>query len=106
MSTSASLLSEIQERIRLRDYRLTLHAADRSIQRHISASEIEEAVLRNGAKIIEDYPDDPRGPSCLILGLTESAVPLHVQCTYPPTVAIVTAYEPKPEDWINWRIRT
>ena len=106
MSTSASLLSEIQERIRLRDYRLTLHAAERSIQRHISVSEIEEALLATGAELIENYRDDPRGPSCLVLGFTERAVPLHVQCTYPPEVAIVTAYQPEIEEWTNWRIKT
>jgi len=46
--------------------------------RKIEAEEIEEAIS-NGA-IIEPYPDDPRGASCLILGFTSKGKPLHVVC--------------------------
>lgn len=35
--------------------------------------------------IIEDYPDDKYGPSCLILGFTLAGRPLHSQCSYPPS---------------------
>ena len=75
------LLSEVQDSIRSRDYRFTLHAADRITQAHISTTQIEEALLSDGAEIIEDYPDDPRGTSCLILGFAKDFVVLHVQCT-------------------------
>ena len=102
---SASLLREIQARIKSRDFRVTLQAADRSIRRHISVREIEQALLAVGAEIIENYQEDPRGPSCLVLGFTERAEPLHVQCAYPPAIAIVTAYKPEIEEWTNWRIK-
>ncbi|MCH8226066.1 MAG: DUF4258 domain-containing protein [Chloroflexi bacterium] len=105
MSASDSLLVEIQDRVRAGDYRVTLHAADRSIQRHISVSDIEGALLSSGAEIIESYPSDPRGSSVLILGFTEKAVALHIQCTYPPAVAVVTVYQPEPGEWTNWRVR-
>jgi len=52
-----------------------------------------------------DYPQGRRKPSCLVFGLTGSSRPLHVQCTCPPDVAIVTAYEPKPEEWVDWTVR-
>jgi len=28
-----------------------------------------------------------------------------MQCTYPPRVAVITAYEPKSDEWVEWRIR-
>ena len=100
-----ALLEGIQARVKERDYRFTLHAGDRMTERHISVSEVEEALVSGSAEVIEDYPDDPRSPSCLILGMTGGGRPLHIQCTYPPNVAVVTAYEPKSEEWIDWRIR-
>ena len=62
-----------------------------------------EAIV-NGA-IIEAYPEDKYGPSCLILGKTRPGRPLHVQCSLPPTVWIITLYEPDPTEWTDFRIR-
>lgn len=100
-----ALLEGIQAKVKGRNYRFTLHAGDRMTERHISVKEVEEALLSGGAEVIEDYPEDPRGPSCLVLGITRGGRPLHIQCTYPPNVAVITAYEPNPEEWIDWRIR-
>ena len=74
-------------------------------ERDISVRNLEEALLSVEAEVIEDYPEDPRGPSCLILGFTSDGRPWHIQCTYPPNVAVVTAYEPRPEEWVGWRRR-
>ena len=74
-------------------------------QRRIGAQNIEEAV-RTG-NIIEGYPDDPRGASCLILGLVGER-PLHVLCGRldAEEILIITAYEPDSEEWENdWRTR-
>ncbi len=100
-----ALLEAIQAKVKERDYRFTLHAGDRMTERHIAVREVEEALLSSSAELIEDYPEDPRSPSCLILGITESGQPLHIQCTYAPNVAVITAYEPKAEEWIEWKIR-
>jgi len=100
-----SPLTGIQARIRRRDYRFTLHAAARMIERDISVREVEEAVLSSVAEVIESYPGGRRKPSCLVFGLTGGRRPLHVQCICPPDVAIITAYEPKPEEWADWRVR-
>ncbi len=80
-----------------RTYLLTAHASDRAAQRGIISREIEEAVV-NG-EVIEDYPDDKYGPSCLILGYTGAGHVLHVQVSYPPAVKVITVYEPSPEQW-------
>lgn len=64
----------------------------------ISASEVHH-VVRTG-EVIEDYPDDSRGHSCLILGRGKGKRPIHVVCS-PKTdyLAIITAYLPSKEDW-------
>lgn len=99
------LLAGIQAEVRKGNYRFTLHAGDKMTERHISAHEVREAILSNNAEIIEDYPEDTRGPSCLILGMTSNGQPLHVQCSYPPNIAIITAYEPEPTEWLDLRTR-
>ncbi|MBL8131020.1 MAG: DUF4258 domain-containing protein [Anaerolineae bacterium] len=80
-----------------RNYLITLHGATRAAQRLILTTEIAEAVL-NG-HVIEDYPDDKYGPSCLILGVTKTGRMLHVQVSYPESIKVITIYEPSPEDW-------
>lgn len=99
------LLEIIHASIKEKDYYFTLHAGNRMTERHISVKEVEEALLSDNAEVIEEYPEDPRGSSCLVLGITKGGRPVHIQCTYPPNVAIITAYEPKPDEWIDWKIR-
>jgi hypothetical protein len=76
---------------------------ERSIERNIAEAEAAEAILRG--KIIEEYPDDKYGPSCLIFGRTRRARPIHVQCCLPPEIWIITVYEPDPNEWIDFSKR-
>ena len=71
----------------------------------VANSQVREAIAQGG--IIEDYPHDKYGPSCLVLGYTDSGRPLHIQCSYPsrPLVKIVTLYEPDPSFWIDFGVR-
>ncbi|HAM57773.1 MAG TPA: hypothetical protein DCQ64_21105 [Candidatus Rokubacteria bacterium] len=63
----------------------------------ISAREVERAVAEG--QIIEDYPEDVRGPSCLMLGSGEGR-PIHVVCSPKDEyLAIITAYVPDPSQW-------
>ena len=100
-----TLIDQIREKIAQNQYEFSEHAVGASIIRHISVRELGEAIA-NG-EIIEDYPDDKYGPSCLILGFTLAYRPLHIQCSYPsrPLVKIITLYEPDPNQWIDFRIR-
>ncbi|MEY2831944.1 MAG: hypothetical protein RLZZ574_1202, partial [Cyanobacteriota bacterium] len=52
-------------------------------------------------KVIEDYPDDKYGASCLITGFTAANRPLHIQCSYPsrPLIKIITIYQPNRDRW-------
>ena len=68
-------MDEIASKIKFKQYEFSKHALDQSIIRDISVSEIEEAISEN-ALIIEDYPNDKYGPSCLILGYTKNKRPL------------------------------
>ncbi|MEH1908370.1 MAG: DUF4258 domain-containing protein [Nostoc sp.] len=54
-------------------------------------------------QVIEDYPDDKYGASCLISGLTQANRPIHVQCSYPSRslIKIITVYEPNSNLWNN-----
>ena len=87
-------------------YEFSKYDVDQSIIRAISVDVVEEAIASQ-SEVIEDYPDDKYGPSCLILGFTMAGRPLHIQCSYPirPHVKIITLYEPDPELWINFRFR-
>ena len=69
------------------------------VARGISPQDVAQTVL--AGEVIEDYPDDKYGPSCLICGITADQRVLHVQCTHPsrPLVKVVTAYEPDPAEW-------
>ena len=100
------MLDELRERISRREYEFSKHALDQSILRDIGVAEIEEAIA-NGAELIEDYPDDKYGPSCLLLGFSNSGRPLHLQCSYPgrSLVKIITLYEPDPDRWVDFRTR-
>ena len=87
-----------------RSYLLTLHASERATERVIFSSEIEEAIA--SGELIEDYPDDKYGPSCLIMGVTSKNRVLHIQVSYPPSVKVITVYEPSSDEWEDdWKTR-
>jgi hypothetical protein len=73
------------------------------IERSVIRAEVERAML--SGEIIEEYPDDKYSASCLIYGKTEVGRDLHVQVTYPPSVVVITVYEPDPEEWVDCRTR-
>ncbi len=100
------MLEEIRSKLLRRQYEFSRHAVDQTLIRNITVAELEQAIA-NRSEIIEDYPDDKYGPSCLILGFTEAGRPLHLQCSYPsrPLIKIVTVYEPDPDLWMDLRVR-
>lgn len=99
------MIDEIIKKIQEGLYEYSQHAVDQSIVRIISTKEIHEAIEHG--KIIEDYPDDKYGPSCLIYGRAVNGRPIHVQCSYSsrPLIKIITVYEPDQALWINFEIR-
>ena len=66
--------------------------------RMISAQEIRKSIEKG--QVIEEYPEDPRGHSCLILGEGVRKRPIHVVCSPKDEyLAIITAYLPQEEEW-------
>ena len=66
--------------------------------RMISASDVRK-VLEEG-EIIEDYPEDARGHSCLMLGKGTDGRLMHVVCALKDEyLAVITAYIPDEDQW-------
>jgi len=76
-----------------------------SPDRMISTLEVRAVVFQG--VVIESYPEDMRGHSCLMLGWGEGDRPLHVVCAPKPDyLAVITVYLPNPEQWEpDWRTR-
>ena len=69
-------------------------------ERMISTAEIR--VVVGEGQIIEDYPDDRRGHSCLMLGKGQGDRPVHVVCSPKDDyLAVITAYLPDEEQWTD-----
>lgn len=98
-------IDNIREKIKIGLFEFSKHAVDQSIIRRISVKNVRE-VISNGT-IIEDYPEDKYGPSCLIFGMTAVGRPIHIQCSYPSRsiIKIITLYEPDPVCWIDFKKR-
>ncbi len=98
-------LNDIKAKFQRNEFEFSRHAVDQSVIRQITVQELREAVA--GSEVIEDYPTDKYGPSCLLLGFTLGARPLHAQVSYPsrPLIKVVTIYQPDPERWVDHRHR-
>ena len=66
--------------------------------RMITTGEVR-AVIEGGA-VIEDYPEDARGHSCLMHGNGDRGRDIHVICAPKSDfLAIITAYLPSADEW-------
>jgi Domain of unknown function (DUF4258) len=71
----------------------------------IATGEVREVIFHG--VVVEDYPEDARGHSCLMLGRGNKARPIHVVCAPKfDYLAVITAYLPSSERWeLDWRTR-
>jgi hypothetical protein len=53
----------IRQQVRAGNYEFSGHADDERQAERIPIAEVEEALL--AGEVLEDYPNDPRGPRCL-----------------------------------------
>ena len=98
-------IDAIREKVSQGKYIISFTHTERLRRRRIKAEDIEQAI--HTGTIIENYPEDRRGASCLIFGLAGKR-PLHVVCgrLEAEEVLIITAYEPDSEEWENdWATR-
>ncbi len=66
--------------------------------RMISRVEVRRVIAEG--EVLEDYPEDARGHSCLLLGFGDGERPIHVVCSPKyDYLAIITAYIPDEHKW-------
>ena len=96
----------IRELVNAKTYRLTRHGEIERDADKISMIELEEALLSDHSEIIEDYREDPRGHSFLMLGFTKKGQAIHALCSiHEEYLVIITVYRPDPDLWIDWKTR-
>lgn len=97
-------IEEIREQIKYDKYEICFHAEKERYAEDISISDLETGI--SGGEILEDYANDPRGPSCLIIGYSQNR-PIHIVCGYTSIkwIRIITVYIPKLPKWANDRAR-
>ncbi|MBE3144766.1 MAG: DUF4258 domain-containing protein, partial [Planctomycetes bacterium] len=88
------MINQLRSKIAANQFEFSKHGLDQSILRGIKVQELREAIA--DGEVIEDYPNDKYGPSCLVFGMTKSRRPIHIQCSYPSraVVKIITLYQP------------
>jgi len=89
----------LQTKFAAEEIEFAAHAVQRMIQRTITILDVKTAIA-NG-QLIEDYPNDTYGPSCLIFGKDQKNRPLHIVCSYPQRIPIkvISVYEPDLAKW-------
>ncbi|MBI2039589.1 DUF4258 domain-containing protein [Candidatus Microgenomates bacterium] len=92
-------IKTIRKKVRAGEYDLSEHTHKERQEEQTTTDEIEKTLLKGA--IIEKYPEDLRGGSCLV-----GSKKLHVVCGFRnKRLLIVTNYRPKKPTWINWKTR-
>jgi len=91
----------IRTEIRNQSYEISIHADDERIADGLTIDDLE--VVLSNCQIIEQYPDDPRGESCLAVGYTSAKTPVHVVCGRNPAghLFLITVYIPSMPKWLD-----
>jgi hypothetical protein len=92
-------LDFIKPEIHSQSYEISLHADEERLADGLMVSQVE--FVLSSCELIEDYPDDPRGASCLVLGFTFEGTPVHVVCgkNRAGHLLLITVYIPKMPKW-------
>jgi hypothetical protein len=87
--------------------RITLHARSEMDADLVSTDDLVLGLAAPTSDIIEDYPDDPRGHSHLVLAWLPAGKPIHVCCAiHEETLVVITVYRPDAARWYpDWRTR-
>ena len=90
---------------RLESLRHTLHALKKEAAENITAEQVEMG-LKAEFEVVEEYPDDPRGGSCLVLFSIDNK-PFHAVCApHEDVLIIITVYRPDLDRWMpNYKTR-
>jgi hypothetical protein len=82
------------------DYVFSQHADKERMNDDLMIFEVEESMI--AGSILESYPDDKRGDSCLVVGFTKLGKPIHSVCgKNGDRLVIITVYIPTPPKFTN-----
>jgi Domain of unknown function (DUF4258) len=103
-------LKEIQRLLRGGQYEVSFHAQQERLEEDLDLIQIEAAIIEHG-ELLEEYPNDPRGKSCLVLGFVGSR-PLHTVLGWTTMkgesqkmLRLITVYTPTAPKWTDPRTR-
>ena len=99
MENSEATLNKIKEASKRRI--LFLPHAIRQMSRpdRMIGTGVVRRIIAQG-EVVEDYPEDIRGHSCLMMGFDEEGKPVHILCApRDGYLAIITAYRPSRLEW-------
>ncbi|MCK4307828.1 DUF4258 domain-containing protein [candidate division WOR-3 bacterium] len=99
----AEIENQIRDYAKQRKIFYTKHAIEQMIKREIDPNGVLDA-LQNG-NVIEFYEEDLPFPSCLMVGFTSKNIPIHIVCSAPPDIWVITVYRPDPTQWIDFKTR-
>ena len=82
-------------------YSISMHGSDAMYDDGVSEPALIDAICRSvPAEIIENYADDQRGRSCLILAWITHDQPIHIVLAYwTAEPRVITVYRPDPNRW-------
>ncbi len=97
----SDIFKKILELIEKGEIRISNHGYDELAEDGILVKDVMSSM--GGGKVVEDYPNYPKGPCVLVLQKDREGNPIHVvwgipKNTFSPAV-LVTAYKPDPLIW-------
>ncbi|MEW6349546.1 MAG: DUF4258 domain-containing protein [Thermodesulfobacteriota bacterium] len=100
MHDREAIRERLREQASREDIRVSIHAYREMAEEGASYDEVREVL--EDACVVENYPDQTRGPCCLVCRRTSEGRYLHVVCTTGLQVAvIITVYEPTAPKWVS-----
>ena len=96
------LIEKIRELASERRLRITFHARKEMDADDVPTDALVQALALEAAEVIEDYPDDPRGHSHLVLSWLNLLEPIHICCAaHGDELVIITVYRPDTQEWTS-----
>ena len=97
---SSNTFRAVREAVQANLVHFSSHALEEAAADRLRIGEITD--ITNRGECIEDYPTDPRGPSCLVLGYISDRSAVHAVWGFDQVsrqAILITVYRPDPARW-------